>query len=126
MHFFSSIHQLAETKAIGLFRQKLSVLNHAHCPQLFMYWIVACHVPYHLYTSGFIEDLFHSLSRNGTEAVQSAVPWILFFAFVEDRREIYKQSLGTSSDCHDLSKLIESGLAIDIDQLHQHPQVCPV
>lgn len=47
---------------------------------------------------GFLEDLFHNLSRYRVESDQPAVSQILFFAFLEDRHEVYKQSSGTSFD----------------------------
>lgn len=60
------------------------------------------------------QRIYFSLSRDNVESDQPAVAWILFFTFLEDRLEIHKQSSGISSDCHDLSKLIESGLAVII------------
>jgi len=57
----------------------------------------------HILDCVFPEDLFHSLSRDGVESDQPVVTWILFFAFLEDRLEIYTQASGTFSHCHDLS-----------------------
>lgn len=63
---------------------------------------------------GFLEDLFHNLSRYRVVSDQPAVSQILLFAFLEDRHEVYKQSSGTSFDSHDLSNLIESSLAMTL------------
>lgn len=84
---------------------------HSHsCTGMWRGMYLIIHIP----NCGFPEDLFQSRSRDRVESDQPEVPWFLFFSFLEDRHEIYKQSSGTSSDCHDFSKLIESGLAMTL------------
>ena len=66
------------------------------------------HMPYH----SFEEDLFHDLPWHRGETDRSVAPRVIFFNLFKNGCDFtFFQLLGTPSGCHDISIIIESGLA---------------
>ncbi|XP_059584823.1 zinc finger CW-type PWWP domain protein 2 isoform X7 [Alligator mississippiensis] len=66
-------------------------------------------------SDGFLEDLLHDLSRDGSEADQTVVPWNLLLPFLKDGcyiKDALFQSCRTFPNHHKFSKIIASASAI--------------